>query len=394
MKTLLRIIALVFATVLLSIAPQKTKAQVGVSFQVFYDGLSPYGLWVDDPSYGYVWVPDAGAGFVPYATAGHWVYTDYGWTWVSDYPWGWAPFHYGRWVYDDFYGWMWIPGDEWAPAWVSWRMCDGFYGWAPLGPGFSVGLFFGYDPIPDNDWVFVSTRYFTDPYVYRHYEPRSYNTRYVQRSSRITAVGGGGHGSYYTGPNRRNVEKITGRPVSLYSLNERSKPGQSVGRNSVSLYKPAVISRTAAGGNKPAPRKFAAYRAKASNGNAAKSNHTQGNTNRVRSSSAGRSSSPATRSRHYYSPAHTNRSAPEQHRSYSRPQPRPSSPQRRPVQRAPAYHPQPRPSSPQRRPLQRAPAYHPQPRPQPRYNMNRPQPGFHQQFNNGPQRGGGGHRMR
>ena len=84
--------------------------------QVFYDELSPYGTWVNYPDYGYVWVPDAGSDFRPYATNGYWTYTDYGWTWVSNYIWGWAPFHYGRWFYDDYYGWAWVPGNEWAPA--------------------------------------------------------------------------------------------------------------------------------------------------------------------------------------------------------------------------------------------------------------------------------------
>ena len=37
---------------------KNAKAQVGVSvsFQTFYDDLSPYGEWVNDGSYGYVWV--------------------------------------------------------------------------------------------------------------------------------------------------------------------------------------------------------------------------------------------------------------------------------------------------------------------------------------------------
>jgi len=43
--------------------------------------------------------------------------TDDGMTWVSDYNWGWAPFHYGRWDYNDSYGWFWIPDNEWGPAW-------------------------------------------------------------------------------------------------------------------------------------------------------------------------------------------------------------------------------------------------------------------------------------
>ena len=67
----------------------------------FDQSLSPYGEWVDLPEYGRVWRPyesNVGADFRPYATGGHWVYTDYGWSFESDYPWGWAPFHYGRWM--------------------------------------------------------------------------------------------------------------------------------------------------------------------------------------------------------------------------------------------------------------------------------------------------------
>src|SRR5436189_4063176 len=91
-----------------------------VSYQTFYDELSPYGHWVDYPNYGYVWVPDAESDFRPYSTRGHWAYTDnYEWMWVSDYDWGWAPFHYGRWDYDSYIGWYWVPGYEWSPAWVA-----------------------------------------------------------------------------------------------------------------------------------------------------------------------------------------------------------------------------------------------------------------------------------
>jgi len=31
-------------------------------------------------------------------------------------------------------GWVWVPGYEWAPAWVSWRYGDEYVGWAPLPP--------------------------------------------------------------------------------------------------------------------------------------------------------------------------------------------------------------------------------------------------------------------
>ncbi|WP_413997849.1 DUF6600 domain-containing protein [Flavobacterium sp. W1B] len=109
-----------------------------VSYQVFYDNLSPYGTWIDYPEYGHVWNPNVNGDFRPYATNGHWASSDDGWTWVSNYNWGWAPFHYGRWLYDDFYGWLWIPGYDWSPAWVTWGYIDDYYCWAPLMPGINA----------------------------------------------------------------------------------------------------------------------------------------------------------------------------------------------------------------------------------------------------------------
>jgi hypothetical protein len=106
----------------------------------FHQPLDPYGTWVDDSTYGTVWVPSpgvVGTDFQPYVTSGHWVYDD-DYVWVSDYPWGWAPFHYGRWVFIEGRGWAWIPGREYRGAWVAWSADDGYtyLGWAPMGPDF------------------------------------------------------------------------------------------------------------------------------------------------------------------------------------------------------------------------------------------------------------------
>src|SRR5690348_14538450 len=76
--------------------------QEDASIKVFYDALSPFGQWLYDKNYGYVWTP-ADKKLRPYYTNGQWVMTEHGSTWVSLYPWGWAPFHYGRWVYDSYY---------------------------------------------------------------------------------------------------------------------------------------------------------------------------------------------------------------------------------------------------------------------------------------------------
>src|SRR5687767_12982199 len=116
MKKLIKTtLAALFMLSLMVTAPVNTvKAQfsASISLQTFYDELDPYGQWVDDPDYGYVWVADAGLGFRPYYTRGHWVMTSYGAMWVSDYSWGWAPFHYGRWAYSSYYGWVWLPDTE------------------------------------------------------------------------------------------------------------------------------------------------------------------------------------------------------------------------------------------------------------------------------------------
>src|ERR1700722_7197424 len=111
MKNTMNILAIILMMNLgTSITINKAHAQGGdVSFQVFYDDMSPYGNWVNNPGTGYVWIPNVDAGFSPYQSNGHWVMTDMGWTWVSDYSWGWAPFHYGRWNYDNSYGWGWCP---------------------------------------------------------------------------------------------------------------------------------------------------------------------------------------------------------------------------------------------------------------------------------------------
>ena len=124
----------------------------------FKPSLDGHGVWVDDATYGTLWVPseaEVGTDFVPYTTAGHWTYDDStSWVWVSDYAWGWAPFHYGRWVHVSRHGWAWIPGRAYSGAWVTWRSGPGYdyVGWAPTGPdwywsnGYAVGWTYGYTP--------------------------------------------------------------------------------------------------------------------------------------------------------------------------------------------------------------------------------------------------------
>lgn len=110
------------------------RAPAGADVSYFYDALAPYGEWIRTDRYGLVWCPyDKQVDWRPY-TDGEWIWTDYGWAWAADEDWGWATYHYGRWYDDRYDGWCWVPGRQWAPAWVAWREGGGWVGWAPLPP--------------------------------------------------------------------------------------------------------------------------------------------------------------------------------------------------------------------------------------------------------------------
>ena len=213
-----------------------------VSFQQFYDELSPYGDWVETPNYGYAWVPDVDDDFRPYYTNGNWAATDLGNTWVSDYPWGWAPFHYGNWAYTDPHGWTWVPGYDWAPAQVSWRQGDGFYGWAPLLPGLALskGLN-GYNP-PADWWVFVPQNRLYSDNVSRFWPGPQYNPSILPATTYITNVYKGKRGNNYIfGPRADEYAKLTGKNIKVHKIVDVAKPGsRGKGNEALHVYRPKV----------------------------------------------------------------------------------------------------------------------------------------------------------
>lgn len=212
--------------------------QMGVSFQVFYDELLPYGDWIDDSVHGYVWVPYAEAGFQPYASNGYWVMSTYGNTWVSNYDWGWAPFHYGRWYFDDYLGWAWVPGYEWGPAWVNWRTGGGYYGWAPLMPGLNIQVAIN---IPSHYYVFVPRRRLISRNIYNYYIPSRNIVRVYNQTTIINNTYVYNNRTYVSGPHRREIENVTRRSVPVYQVSNSNRPGRSyLGRNTLQVYQPAV----------------------------------------------------------------------------------------------------------------------------------------------------------
>ncbi|HWB23955.1 MAG TPA: DUF6600 domain-containing protein [Chitinophagaceae bacterium] len=246
-----------------------------VTYQKFYDELSPYGKWIDYPSEGYVWQPSVEAGFQPYSTNGHWVYTNDGWTWNSDYKWGWAAFHYGRWFHQDKYGWLWKPGNEWGPAWVKWGQSGDNYGWAPLGLNVSVSA--SWNP-PPATWNFVPKRYIdrtdVDHYVVDRKQnvtiaknvtiinniTKVNNTTIINRSSNNktvinnkkvnnnktvvnnnVSVRGNNNVVYNKGPQVKDVENVTKTKVKEINIANDNRPNSpKIQNNKLVLYRPNV----------------------------------------------------------------------------------------------------------------------------------------------------------
>lgn len=208
-------------------AAVSVSAGVGININAvgdFYAPLAPYGTWVNVPSYGRCFHPtQVMAGWRPY-TYGHWEYTDVGWYWVSDEPFGWATFHYGSWVDDPNYGWVWIPGTEWSPAWVTWRESDNYIGWAPCGPNLAV-------PAPSL-FVFVGLGHFCDPIqpsaVIVNNTTIIHNTRVVNNfRSESRSFNGGQHRiRVNSGPDVAKVQRVTGRhfnPTPVATAFEQSR---------------------------------------------------------------------------------------------------------------------------------------------------------------------------
>ena len=296
MKRILKIAALALVMVLGSSLRNTASAQYSgynenrdVSYQNFYDELSPYGQWVDYPGQGYVWVPDAGDNFRPYSTNGHWVWTDnYEWMWVSDYDWGWAPFHYGRWEEDDYYGWYWVPGYEWSPAWVAWRDGGDYYGWAPLRPGINININYnigGYNP-PNNYWCFAPRRYITSPRIYDYCVDRRQNITIINYTTIITNnYRYGNNYGFGSGPRRYDAERYCGR-INPVRYRETYSPGRSTFRNNeVSIYRPAVRHDN---DRSIAPRQFERYDRSSNSGFRRNDNNGQRNDNNgVRGNNSG-----------------------------------------------------------------------------------------------------------
>jgi probable HAF family extracellular repeat protein len=174
---------------------QTVSESSGDDYSVFYSRLSSEGSWVEAGGYGYCFRPRVATGeWRPYRD-GHWIWTDRGWFWDSTEHFGWATYHYGRWVFIGGTGWCWVPGHQWAPAWVSWRESDEHVGWAPLPPEADVSVGAGisswsdsYYGLGPSAYCFIRYSNWTAPSYAQYVVPPAQNVEIITRTKNVTNI--------------------------------------------------------------------------------------------------------------------------------------------------------------------------------------------------------------
>ncbi len=233
------LLVMTMAALLLPLAP-RVQAEAEVTLNFFYDNLSPYGSWIDVGDYGYCFQPAVAADnpdWRPYAD-GYWAYTDAGWTWVSYEDFGWATYHYGRWADLADYGWVWVPGYEWAPAWVSWRTGGDYVGWAPLPPVDNrvyegraitgpVDVEFGIGPLYYN---FVDIRYIGEPVLRGRIFAPARNVTIINQTVNVTNITYKNSTVYNYGPNYNRLNQYSTRPIQRLNLQRETGIGANPGQ--------------------------------------------------------------------------------------------------------------------------------------------------------------------
>ncbi len=226
-----------------------SEPEVTVSVSYFHNDLSPYGRWIEYGPHGWCWTPYAAPlGWRPYSD-GYWGYTDVGWSWVSYEPWGWATYHYGRWTFDQHYGWLWVPGSVWAPSWVAWHHGSGWVGWAPLPPDahwdVAVGLKYRHvDRIPPGQWCFVEQRHLSHSKLKTKIVSVARNKTLFKQTRDGTRYSVRGGTPVNEGLELAAVERTTERKVPRLKVADAGTPqkgrGDRVAYDKVEYYRPEV----------------------------------------------------------------------------------------------------------------------------------------------------------
>ena len=256
----------------------------------FGEALNPYGDWLSTDNYGEVWRPNTSqtVDWSPY-TVGQWNYTELGWHFTSPEPWGWACYHYGRWVRYRTLGWCWVPGREWAPAWVSWRTSSNHIGWSPLPPtatwSHSIGIRRWVDSrcnIGPSHYNFVKITDFGSRNCRTSVINRRQNASLILSTNNVTLIlsssSEGNNHIHSRGPNRDYlVRHHQQKHPTLHIVKNRGKRG-AINRtnhssNHIVIHERIKSSHSERPNNRPASRKI--HKVEVDNGWNELANHDQ-----------------------------------------------------------------------------------------------------------------------
>ncbi len=261
-----------------------------VSFQSFYDILSPMGEWIqitkedidDDLSDGegegmnnfmasntdedflFIWKPSVESNWKPYVN-GKWEYSDHGWLWVSSDTWGNSTYNYGRWWNSPKYGWVWLPGYTWAPAWVKWKVTndDKYVGWVALSPKAKWNSEKGITDETykyrnkDKEWVFVENNSFAGDITSVNIVKQNENSSLVKNSTSITEIKTEDDKIVNKGPDVNRMEEKTGKKFQKKKLKfSKGNTNAVVGENDITISRENFKGSNGQKGTIGRPNKF------------------------------------------------------------------------------------------------------------------------------------------
>ncbi len=132
---------------------------------------------------------------------------------------------YGRWTRLRGIGWVWVPGQQWAPAWVSWRKSNDYVGWAPLPPEARFDQRTGihnwsdnYYEIGPDQYCFVATREFGAQRAESTILPPERNVAIVNQTTNVTNITYKNTTIVNEGPNYDEVRAQSREPMQRFRL--------------------------------------------------------------------------------------------------------------------------------------------------------------------------------
>jgi len=199
---------------------QDALADTYVSWDFFF-------IWRPSPSLSIgVAAGEPGPSYVPYVN-GRWIYSENGWYFKAPTYYEEIVHHYGRWCYTGSYGWIWIPGRVWAPAWVRWAEDDDYIGWAPVETSFYIYNQYYVVPQPVYTFVSIEKKHFLEPEPYKYFRVNKFNYDFSSYAKYKIHNGPEfrNNSMVNRGPDIGRIEKVYGKKITPFDTKKLINAG-------------------------------------------------------------------------------------------------------------------------------------------------------------------------